>query len=334
MKKLLLPIFGGLLLTSSITLTTGQNVNVVVKQKEQEEIKQQELLNSWYSINRQSQLSETKIKEVQIASQNWNNELIDNVLNQALQYQDNQLIIDTNKLDANKLPKELLENIDLALANLNNAVSLGYIKVNVTNNIVQLIYPNNNNTNNDIIDFEDKILSSSTYNSAYGSYMWYSTYGPSRWWKIWEWGGYIHFSEQAVENAKVINVILSLVTEPAKILSMFVNIGKLGSIVVELGNAINAGNTTAIKALLVSLSKLLGDVVLDGLGEVIEIFAIFSVVVAFITTMITIPFLGTFFALLAGIISSVVIKIINGDQGKGVKWQWHNFVIPGNIWSE
>ena len=42
------------------------------------------------------------------------------------------------------LPSEVSEHLDQALAQLNNAVNQGVVQVEVKNNKVELIYPDNN----------------------------------------------------------------------------------------------------------------------------------------------------------------------------------------------
>lgn len=323
MNKFLLPIFGGVLLTSSVALTTGQNANVVVKQEE----KKENLFNSWHTINSQAQLTEEQIKAAQSAYQNWDKEAIDSILNQALQYQNYQLIIDWNKVDSTKLPAQLLEHIDLALDNLNLAVSQGFIKVNVVDNMVQLVYPSNNSEalkNDEIIEFKSSV-------SAYGSYMWYSTYGPSRWWKFWEWGGIIHFSEQAVKNAKWFNLAASLVN----IYFLFKNIKQISNIVNELKSVWEAGNVAKSNDLMKQLSNILGGIELSLLGDIADVLAVFTAVVAFGLALVTGGgFVAALVELIAGIIVSVTGTMMNVDKGYGVKWQWPNFVIPGKITAE
>lgn len=325
MNKFLLPIFGGVLLTSSVALTTGQNANVVVKQEE----KKEDLFNSWHT-NSQAQLTEEQIKAAQSAYQNWDKEAIDSILNQALQYQNYQLIIDWNKVDSTKLPAQLLEHIDLALDNLNLAVSQGFIKVNVVDNMVQLVYPSNNSEalkNDEIIEFKSSV-------SAYSSYMWYSTYGPSRWWKFWEWGGLLHFSEQAVQNGKTIYKYSSMLD----IIFIIKNIKDISKVVNELKSAWNIGNNAETEKWLKELAKILGQNDLAFLGDVVDILAIFASIVLFgiaITSATTwgaiaLAVLELFFSTL----NSILSQMINADRGNGVKWKWANFIIPWGFSAE
>lgn len=267
-------------------------------------------------------LTEAKITELDKESQSWNNEKIDETLKYSLKYHNNQLIINKKQLDMTKLPTEVLNHLDLALVYLNEAVNNGYIKVVVNNNKVELIYPstittfNSLDVNSDIIYFDSK----PTLTNFHSSYMWYSTYGPSHWWKFWEWGGYIHFGETAVKNAKWVNFLASTVS----ISALFKNITKISSVV---DNTINASEESMKK-----ISVVLGDIDLSSLGTLSAALVIIKTVVSFIKTLtIAAPWILAIVVVISTIIDVITGRMINIDRGNGIKWQWPCFIIPGKI---
>ncbi|MCL8211068.1 hypothetical protein LT336_00821 [Spiroplasma sp. JKS002671] len=282
-------------------------------------------------------LTAAKIIEVDKESQSWNDAKIDETLKHSLQYHHQQLSINKKQLDMTKLPTEVLNHLDLALVHLNEAVNNGYIKVVVNNSEVQLIYPTNpktfknlDNSNNDIIYFD----SNSIGVKSKSSYMWYSTYGPSHWWKFWEWGGYIHFGETAVHVANIIHILASI----ANLLFLFKNITEIEKIIGELKIAHTIGDTVKVNNELKQLSKIFGGFDLNLLGEIVNIIAIFTTVIIFIMTLLSLPTIGEIIwgvlELTAGLFATVTGQMVNTDKGKGVKWKWPCFIIPGKISAE
>ncbi len=279
-------------------------------------------------------LTEEKITEVDKESQSWNNEKIDETLKHGLQYYNNQLIIDKKKLDNTKLPTEVLNHLDLALYHLNNAINDGYIKVVVNNNEVQLIYPINtktfknlDNNNSDIIYFDSK----STLSNFHSSYMWYSTYGPSHWWKFWEWGGYIHFGETAVHVASIINILATI----ANIVFLIRNIHKIINILEELQFLSHTNNFSRINELTAEFNRTVGSDALNKLGGIIDVLAIFTALASFILGLTAgAGWAVPLFELIVGIIASVTGQMLTADKGYGVKWKWPCFLIPGKISAE
>ncbi|MCL8210107.1 hypothetical protein [Spiroplasma attinicola] len=268
-------------------------------------------------------LTAAKIIEVDKESQSWNDAKIDETLKHSLQYHHQQLSINKKQLDITKLPTEVLNHLDLALVHLNEAVNNGYIKVVINNSEVQLIYPTNpktfknlDNSNNDIVYFDSKSIGV----KSKSSYMWGSTYGPSHWWKFWEWGGYIHFSETAVKNAKWVNFLASTVS----ISALFKNITKISSVV---DNTINASEESMKK-----ISVVLGDIDLSSLGTLSAALVIIKTVVSFIKTLtIAAPWILAIVVVISTIIDVITGRMINIDRGNGIKWQWPCFIIPGKI---
>ncbi|MGL5268204.1 MAG: hypothetical protein ACRC8P_00310 [Spiroplasma sp.] len=335
MKKLLLPIFGGILVIGNSILVTGQNIDTAVKVESVKETKNQELINSLHRISNHNNFSNAEIKAFQVTTQNWDNQLIDNVLNQALRFENNQLTIDYQQLNSSKLPTKLNQNLDLALANLNNAVLFGLIKVAVSQGTMELIYQTyTKNANSEIVNFDSFSLNGKLEASTFSSYMWYTAYGPSRWWKFWQWGGYIHFNETAVKNAESVN----LVTKIINVFFLIKNIREISKYVNKLKVAYWEGNTKNINEAVKGLSKSLGGVILEQIGNIPMILDIFIAVVAFIIGLTATPTVGQIIlgvsALVSSILASVTRRMIAVNQGNGVKWQWHSFVIPGEIYVE
>ena len=279
-------------------------------------------------------LTAAKIIEVDKESQSWNDAKIDETLKHSLQYHHQQLSINKKQLDMTKLPTEVLNHLDLALVHLNEAVNNGYIKVVVNNNEVQLIYPTNpktfknlDNSNNDIIYFD----SNSIGVKSKSSYMWGSTYGPSHWWKFWEWGGYIHFSEIAVKNAKWVHLFALF----ANMVFIIKNITEIEKITEELKIAHTIGDTAKVNNGLKQLSKIFGGFDLNLLGEIIDILAIFTSLMSFVLALTSATgWLLPILELVASLFASVTGQILNADNGKGVKWKWPCFIIPGKISAE
>ncbi|MCL6428740.1 hypothetical protein LT335_00288 [Spiroplasma sp. JKS002669] len=279
-------------------------------------------------------LTAAKITELDKESQSWNDAKIDETLKHSLQYHHQQLSINKKQLDMTKLPTEVLNHLDLALVHLNEAVNNGYIKVVINNSEVQLIYPTNpktfknlDNSNNDIVYFD----SNSIGVKSKSSYMWGSTYGPSHWWKFWEWGGYIHFSETAVKNAKWVHLFALF----ANMVFIIKNITEIEKITEELKIAHTIGDTAKVNNGLKQLSKIFGGFDLNLLGEIIDILAIFTSLMSFVLALTSATgWLLPILELVASLFASVTGQILNADNGKGVKWKWPCFIIPGKISAE
>ena len=281
-------------------------------------------------------LTEAKITELNKESQSWNDDKIDATLKDSLQYHDHQLSINKKQLDTKKLPNEVVKHLNLALTNLNNAVNNGYIKVMVKNKQVELIYPTNivktkklDNNDADIVYFDSKPTEVKV--KANSSYMWASAYGPSHWWKFWQWGGYIHFSKSAVFVAKIVHICALI----ANVVFLVKNIAEIEKIVTELKNAHNIGDTIKVNNGLKQLSRIFGGFDLNLLGEIVDILAIFTTLASFVLALTALEgWLTPLLELIAGLFATITGQMINADNGKGVKWQWAWFIIPGKISAE
>lgn len=340
MKKLLMPIFGGILLTSSSSLVTAQNANTVVKLATQEKTKTQAFLDQGYALSKQSNLSKAQIDHVSAVSKTWDSQAIDNVVNQALQYTNGKLTIDKDKLNVANLPSEVKDHIDLALSNLNNAVTAGFIKVNVINNVVKLIYPSSNNSgmlnsnNNGIIEFGKTTTSGNKHLLTSSADLWVSSYGPSHWWRFWEWGDYVHFSEQLVQNAKRISQVASILN----VFYIVKNIKEIAEILEKMSAAIKAGNTVEAQSLLPEFSRILNGADLTILGSIFDVVNIFTSIINFVTEIYAAPIAGAILSAIEEVLLNTAVWLANQmlgiDDGNGVKWQWANFIIPWGFSAE
>lgn len=333
MKKILVSLFGCILLVTNVTLITAQNTHAEIKKDKIQEESKQNLVDSLKLFN-----NKINIKAFQSKTKKWNNKEIDDVMNNALRVDNNQLIIDKKNLDINKLPIELLTNLDLVMQNLNKVVNFGLIKVNVIDQNVKLNYANYNfkNSNKEIVYFSHINSDNKSLASTGSSSFWISVYGPSSWWKFWDWGAYLNIGVSGMVGvrslsiiAKVINIIFLI----KNINNIFNNFDKLKSIVSQGIKPQNEQVSSALFDFASSLGVELST--LQSLGNIDYIISLFFSVITFGVAMFLFPSLGIGQLIISLISNSAEIifnKMLNVDRGQGIKWQFANFIIPWNMY--
>ena len=279
-----------------------------------------------------NEFTATEISKLDQESQQWDDAKIDEILKQSLEYHDYQLSINKKKLDMKNLPSEVSEHLDEALIKLNEVVSQGVIQVEVENNKVELIYPDNNgimkaNTEDDDVFYYDDANTM----RAESAYMWFTKYGPKPWWKIWKWGVYLHFSEAAVIGARIVNVILNYIN----FRSFSREMGDIQETIGKLNVAHMLGDDGEVNKGLKDLSKSLGGMSLEILGNLADILAYVGMALILVDALLDgTGMLKPIITVIMGIVEMITGKIANADKGKGVKWQLICFIIPGSFSAE
>lgn len=266
-------------------------------------------------------------------SQQWDYAKIDKILKHSLEYHHHQLTINQKKLDMKSLPSEVSEHLDEALEKLNDAVNQGVVKVEVKNKEVQLIYPDSESTvkANDTEVDDVYYYDDANTMRAESAYMWFTKYGPKHWWKFWEWGAYVHFSEKAVSNARIVN----LVAKSVNLIFLVKNLKDIGKIINGISTAHLLGNTAEVTKGLNELSEATGGFALDRLGDVVDILAIYTTVLSFFLSLTSaVGWILPLIELVAGMTEIITGKLIKADKGNGVKWQWACFIFARGFSAE
>lgn len=314
------------LLTDSVSITKS---TTSLKTESKKMMAMSELTTDSNVETKANEFTTMEISTLDQESQQWDYAKIDKILKHSLEYHHHQLSINKKKLDMKSLPSEVSEHLDEALEKLNDAVDQGVVQVEVENNKVELIYPDNNGImkTNDVGDDDVFYYDDANTMRAESAYMWFTKYGPKPWWKFWKWGAYLHFSESAVVGAAIACVIAKAVN----LHSLFKDVKEINGAIQEINSARLVGNITKVNKIFNTILGKIPGLSLEYLGDVFETIASLTMVVNFIITFYSGGLFKAICEIVLGIIGLVTEKIVETDRGKGVKWQLVCYIIPGHF---